>query len=1171
MTFFSQTSRFFFLKRWHNLEMIMKISFLLLFVVLLNTMASNGQNTSFKIEMKNVIVRDVLKEVENKTGYRFFFSDNFADIYRTVSVNIESDNVTELLTQIFQKSTVTFKILENNIVVITPVKTEQQGIIITGTVTEYGDPIPGVNVLLKGTLIGVITDANGRYTITVPNKDAVLVFSFVGYQPQEHVVGEQTAINITMLEDTKQIEEVVVIGYGSRSKRDITTAISNIDSKSIERSVSMSAENAMQGTMSGVQVSGNTGDPMARPTIRIRGTNSWGVSDPLYVIDGIAITELGAGIEGEDPRIKDVRGPLNIMSMIDPGDIESISVLKDASAAAIYGVRAANGVVLITTKKGRKDKPTVDVSARYGIQSITQELDWLTTPEYTKFVQGVFASDPTRNPAEDNNGRFDPADPRYLGNSPTYNWQDAVRNKNAPTQDYSIKISGGTDNTDYYVSLGYSNTKGTLLVNSMERYSGAVKVNTIINKWVKTGINYRLVNANGVNVYDGDNYAALSRPAPWQPIYAADGIPGYNGYAYAVGGFQDDGSYSTSKLYGQGTRINVLGRANTNDRTYNSLRNMGNVYLELTPLAGLSIKGTVSMDVYNTEKIEFGDYLAAPFDYTVGDPREAGGGKSVGRYGEQSTYNHNMIQELMVNYANSFGQHNFDFLFNFSNQQYNAKYNIANTEYLTTIKDYLRKLGGENAYTSLDSDLMRWALQGYLFRVGYNFAHKYYLDVTVRRDGSARFAPENRWGTFPSFSAAWRMTNEDFMSNISWLHDLKLRGGWGQLGNQEVRDMAYLSAISTSSAYAFGSYATAGQPATGSYYNGATILGIPNKDLTWEKTETMNLGFDAQLFGGLLFSAEYYYKKTHGILQAVDIPPSVGVVDIPVANVAKVMNRGFEFSVNYNGNVGELTYHVGANLTTTKNRVLETYRHIPTAGGTVEEGHSIFYHKAYKVAGIFQSDAEAQDWLTKYSDASYANAKVGAGDFYFQDLRGAPENEGEFYSEGADNKIDAYDQVDIGKSIPGHFYGVVLGAGYKGFDFSAQFTGVGDVMKFNRIKEHSYFATESDNVTTLVYKAWTPQNMQSKYPRLMFGDPAYSLRNSDFWYESGAYFRLQNIQLGYTLPQLVYDKCNNAIRNVRFYVGASNLFTITKYTGLDPESDAYPMPRTFYMGLTAKF
>ena len=357
--------------------------------------------------------------------------------------------------------------------------TVQQTNKVSGNIVDNnGEPIIGASVIVKGaTHTGTITDVDGNFTLNAPAK-SILIISYVGYKTQEVQVGNLKSIKVILVEDAETLEEVVVIGYGTRTKKDVTTSISNIGSDVIGKTLSMSAESAMQGMMSGVQVSGVSGDPMARPTIRIRGTNSWGVSDPLYVIDGIAITEMGAGIEGqENDRIGDMRGPINIMSMIDPSDIESISVLKDASAAAIYGVRAANGVVLITTKKGRVDKPTVDLSMRYGIQNITQGLNWLTTPQYVKFVNDMFATNPDAEIAIDNVGLFDVNSPKYLGNSKTYDWQDAVRNKNAATQDYSVKVSGGTENTDYYISLGYSDSKGVLLVNDLSRYSGAVNQN----------------------------------------------------------------------------------------------------------------------------------------------------------------------------------------------------------------------------------------------------------------------------------------------------------------------------------------------------------------------------------------------------------------------------------------------------------------------------------------------------------------------------------------------------------------------------------------------------------------------------------------------------------------------------------------------------------------------
>ncbi|MDD6209042.1 MAG: TonB-dependent receptor [Bacteroidales bacterium] len=1057
---------------------------------------------------------------------------------------------------------------------------QQQAIAVSGLVKdENGEPVIGATVVQKGTSNGTITNIDGMYELKLPS-NATIEVSYVGYVTQLIPVQGKNLINVNLKVDSKNIDEVVVIGYGSRNKRDVTTAISNVDAETISRSISMSAENAMQGTMSGVQVSGTTGNPMNRPTIRIRGTNSWGIADPLYVIDGIPVTELGAGIESVDnARLNTLRGSINIMTLIDPNDIESISVLKDASSAAIYGVRAANGVVLITTKKGRKDKPTIDFSGRFGVQNIYQELDFFNTQQYTKFVQGVYATDPGKTPNVNNTGLFDPSDPRYLGNSQTYDWQKAVRNKNAPMQDYSVKVSGGTDNTDYYVSLGYSNTEGALEYNYLKRYSGAVKVNTTINKWLRTGINYRLAYAKG---RDGvTDYFGMSKAAPWQPIYQENkSMPGYGGYAYVIPGFYyagRSGKWDQTYLYGAGQVYNQLGILAANNDYHTNLRNMGTAFIEFTPIKGLSIKGSISIDNARIDQFEFTDYDAAAFSSTSGNPWASADPVSVGNLGTRYSNSYNQIEEITVNYANSFGKHNLDFLFNFMDQHFMNRSGNESTNYVTTKKDYLMNMGGVNQYNIVEGFQNRFALMGYMFRIGYNYGHKYYLDATVRRDASARFAPSKRWGTFPSVSAAWRMKSENFLSDVDWLDDLKLRGGWGQLGNQEVRDMAYLSPIaSPGPSFAWGDDPGSKYPAAGYFNNGATIYGIPNPDLGWERTETYNVGFDAQAFSGLNFSFEFYNKLTKGILQTMNLPTSVGVINMPPANLARVRNSGFEINLNYNGNVGDFHYSVGGNLTTVRNRVLETYEHIPTTATNdgnlgIEEGHSMFYHKAYKVAGIFQSDEEAQSWLAKYGDDSYTVSKVGAGDFYFQDLRGKPKNEGEFYTEGPDGVIDSYDMVDIGNSLPGFFYGVNLSMEYKGFDLMAQFTGVGDVMKYNSIKAATFFPSEGSNVTDIVNNAWTPQNPSDVYPRLVFGDPAANLRRSDFFYESGAYFRCSNIQLGYTLPQSVYRATNNHIRYVKIYIGFSNLFTITKYTGLDPESDLYPTPRTFFMGLNAKF
>lgn len=1153
---------------------LMKLTALLTLLFMLQASAySYGQRIELRV--KNATLESVLKSLQEQSGYNILFNNKYLKNAKRVTLNIQAEDINEALIQVFKGQPYDFRVKDKMVTLVpadispetSRIGVEENAVLqqaVSGHVTDsLGTPIVGVTVQVSGTSRGTTTDGNGAYRLNA-SQGEILIFRNLGYVTKEVVITEQQVINVVLQEQLAGIDEVVVIGYGQRARKDITTAISSISSSEIEQTVSMSPEMAMQGRMAGVQVAGNTGNPMMRPTIRIRGVNTWGVSSPLYVIDGIPVTEFGAGIEGqEDARAADLRGPLNVMTLLNPDDIESISVLKDASAAAIYGVRAANGVILITTKQGRSDRPSVNFTARAGIQRITAKNDLLNTPQFVEHTRKVFASDPTVSIAPENEGLFDPSSSNYLGNSPTYDWQEAILNKNAPTQDYSLRISGGTAKTDYYLSGGYSSMEGTLIGSSLSRYNGAFNLNSRLNDWVKVGVNYRLTSARGED--RGLDFNDMALTPPWQPIYDPNGL---GGFASVVTGMGDDGVYRSDKRFGSGTRINRVGQIAVNDQYYESLRNMGSGYVEISPIENLSIKGQISIDNYITTRYEFTDYRANAFDYTRGDPRALGGGESVGSYGEREVLNRNIVKELTVNYRKTFGDHTVDLLFNGMEQQYSSKAKVASTEQMLSTSPDLRNLGGERDFTEVSSMRDRWALAGLLGRVGYNYQSKYYLDLTLRRDGSARFAPENRWGWFPAFSAAWRVTEEDFGNNIGWLNDFKLRVGWGKLGNQEVRNLAYLSPIEINPTFAWGD--NPNRPGYGYYSTSAVVFNLANTNLRWESTATTNIGFDAVLFQHLSVTAEYYDKLTDGILQTVSLPGSVGLVQQPVDNVASVRNSGFEFVVGYNGQVGDVSYGISANLTTVRNRVVSTYEDIPL--WNIERGYPLFYQRGYKQGGMFQTQAEVDAWLAKYQDANYQVAKVAPGDFYFEDLRGAPKNEGEFYSEGGDGRIDDYDQVYLGKTIPGFFYGGTINLGWKNLDLDAQFTGVGDVVKHNALRNSlEYTAAGGQNLSTRVLNSWSPENPSSTMPRIMNGDPAGNFRGSDYFVENASYLRLANLQIGYTLPQSAYTAFKGNLSNLRVYTGGSNLFTVTKYTGLDPESDVYPMPRVFFLGLSARF
>lgn len=1126
----------------------------------------NAQSVSnVTIAGSNVTIKNALEQIEKQTGVSVGYDESVLNSSKIVHGVINNASLSEALDIVLNGSDCTYTISGNYVVIQKKMKMSQ----VNGIVCDLrGEPLIGAAIQLKGKeKSSAISDIDGKFTINA-YKGAEIEISFLGFVSQTVKVSSVSKdLRIVMKEDIQGLNEVVVIGYGSRAKKDVTTSISSMASDKISSALNVSPEMAMQGQMSGVQIVGNIGDPNSRPTIRIRGTNTWGVADPLIVIDGIPVKEYGAGVEDNDYE----RGNINIMSMIDPNDIESISVLKDAASAAIYGVRASNGVVLITTKKGKREKTQVEYSQKISFQNQWQRVDLMDTPQYADYFYNFFQTDPNwiANIDPKNYAAFSPDSPTYLGNSPTYDWQSATQNKNAMTQDYSVRVSGGTERADYSASFSYADYEGVKLGNDLERYSGAFKLNTDINKYVRTGINVRISYASGKSSPVPSLIDAAMTP-PWQPIYDENG---YNGYAGAIIGYNDSGVWDPTVLYGTMTRSNFLGQMTTTDTSNSSLRLMGNAYLEIEPIKNLKLKGTISMDNFSNNVNTFNEYAGAIFSYAGADPSGQPEG-SVGSYEERVTNNNNVIYEFTANYKFDVKKHNFDLLFNMMGQHYNAKYTRGRTEYMTTTNPDLWNLGGENQYTSVIGTQNRGALVGMLFRLSYNYDYKYYLDATVRRDGSSRFAPKNRWGVFPGVSAGWRISKENFLEDVEWIEDIKLRASWGQLGNQEVQDMAYLSKINTSPNYAWGYNPS--NIGYGYYSSGATVVSLANEGLSWERTTTTNAGIDFTLLDGLNGSFEYYHKMTSGILQPVTLPGSVGLIEQPVDNIASVKNTGVELNLNYAKNIGDFSFSVGGNFTTVKNTVVKMYNGIPY--DNIEEGYSMNYIRGYVVGGMFQSREEVEEYISNVTDVNYKEVNVQGGDFWFKDMRGAPLEEdlekgiNRFYSPKSDGIVDDYDRVYLGKTIPGFYYGFNISCDYKGIDFSAQFTGVGDVQKINQVKK-TFLNTSAVavNQNPDILNAWTEENTNTNIPRIRYGDPAANNRMSSYYVEDADYLRLANLQIGYTLPQSVYRATKNILNYARIYIGTSNLFTITKYTGLDPEDDYNPAPRVFYTGLSLRF
>ncbi len=1056
---------------------------------------------------------------------------------------------------------------------------------VTGKVTDKGDGsvLPGVSVLVKGTSSGTVSDSDGNYSLSTNTSD-LLIFSFIGFESQEIAVGDRTVIDLAMNPSVKELGEVVVIGYGERDKKDLTGAISSLGADQITKSNSfMTPELAMQGRMAGVLVSTPSGNPFDRPNIQIRGVGTFGYSQPLYVIDGIPVIEGGQG--SGDAGLQDSRSPINIMTSINPNDIESISVLKDASSAAIYGMRASNGVILITTKRGKSGKPKVEISAQTGIQNVTNTFNTLNTQQYTALYTEAYAN---ANQSANLPAQLKPGNAAFLGNSPTYDWQNRLLNKNAPTQDFSIRVSGGNDATTYSVSTGYSKTFGSLIENSLDRYSLSTAVTSKVSKIIETGIDLKVSYNNAVN-NTGTDLAYVTTAAPWQPILDANDPTGYA--ASASGTFEPNKDFDLSKLspgpkfnfvggsanllWGPATRGNVFATQNLGSSTYGMLRTLGNSYLQIEPIKGLKVKGSVSIDYYGNLRKSWGNIDAWRFSQTPGNPYSNNDGTSVGNYGERDSRNYNFIKQLSINYNKSIGDHNIDILLNAMSQTQTWTISDIGTGQINFSDPNQRVIYNTPPFTQGFTRRYPQALQGYFARVGYKFKDKYYLDATVRRDAASTFDPANRWGTFPSVSAAWRISSEDFFKNLNanFISDLKLRGGWGQLGNKETVSpevFAYLSTLSTSPDYALGSGSGNGIGVT---RIGAAFPNFANKSLSWERVTTTNIGFDATLFNDkVTFTAEYYSRNTNGIIQNIGLPPNSGIQGTIAQNVGNVKNSGFEFQLGYTAKVSEVNFNISGNFTTVKNEVLSLYGGQPifTSGGRTEVGKPIGFIYGYKVDGIFQNAAEIAAWKSAGYTDNVGNGNPQPGDIRFQDINGNPDP-GQILNPVADKKVNFNDQTYLGKTIPGYYYGLSFGANWKGLDATIFFQGVGDVQKYNWARAGGEnMSSTGTNQWTSTADRWRIDNPSTTMPRAVFQDPNSNNRTSDRFVESSAFLRLKNMQIGYTVPASLLKK-TGAIQKVRFFVSATNLLTVTSFKGIDPENSFVPPTQQLLVGLNATF
>jgi TonB-linked SusC/RagA family outer membrane protein len=1171
----------------------MKTACFIILVTCLQVSAKGySQEEKLSLDMRQVPIGKVLKTIELRTEYHFVYASNIFPSDRLVSVAVKNMPVSAILAQILDKTGFTFKKVEDLIILTTagedagstgvnadPDKEVQGRVIASAT----GEPLVGVSVSIAGTAITTATDGKGQFTIKVPDH-GVLVISYVGYLTQRVTVGARTTIDIIMKEGSKDLNEVIVVGYGTRKRGDLTTAVSEIGTAEIEKSTATSPELAMKGQMAGVQVTTGGGDPSARPVIRIRGVSTFNFGDPLYVIDGVPIAEGGAGATVDAVNDPTRRTPINIYTIVNPDDIASITVLKDAAAAAVYGVRAGNGVVLITTKAGKRGQARVDVDGLYGHQEVPKTFHVLNTEQYTQFYTNAYNAYPNTGSGGSplpigqsaNFGPWwDPANSQYLGNSPTYNWQKAIINNSSHIENYNARVSGGSDNTTYNFSFGYANNDGNFVGVNTERFSLATNVTSKVGKYIETGLNLRLIQENirSGNIGDLSDYAA----PPWQPIIDKSNPYGY-APLYTLNGTITPTALNYTNKYGALYTMyqNPLGEEATSSNTYKNQSAIGSGFVTLQPLPGLKIKGTLSGQQYTINNTGYTGFDNWQYGQTPTNPYSAvpnGGavaGTTPNAIGHSSGVTTNLVKALNVDFQHGFGKHNIDFTGDASYQEW-TWYTNSDQSVVYSSDPALRYFNASGVSDASSLENQHRTYIGYLGRLSYNYDNKYYLEGVVRRDGSSAFAPGHQFGTFPSVSAGWRVTKEDFAKNISWLNDLKVRGSYGLLGNdQTTGGWQYIAVANVNPpSYNLG-------PGTQSNNTGVAFGNFANTSLTWEKLKSGNVGFDAFLLNGLSFTMDYYHKITNGIIQNVTLTPSAGIQQPANLNIATVLNDGFEFQAGYNKNLGPVGFSVSANLTTVHNAVTALSQHQAIRSGdnaqdnpNLEEGLPVGFIYGYKVGGIFQNQQQITNYNKTTKDAN--STQQAPGDLYFQNLYGQPKVGSTAHNAVPDSVVDANDQTFLGSTIPKFYYGFSASANYMGFDVAVFFLGVGDVKKYNNTQAAAEgMNSNGRNQWTAVLDAWTPNNPNTNIPRAVYQDPNGNTRTSNRFVESAAYLRFQNLTIGYNFPKKWLSQ-TKAFQGLRIFVEGINLYTKTRYSGLDPENDTNPPSRQFLTGIKASF
>lgn len=1119
----------------------MKLTSIALFVFSTGVCASvHSQNMRVNIHLNNTKTQTVLEEIEKQTDYLFIYNTKEVDLNREVSVSAQDETVSKVLSAIFDGTNISYAMEGSNIMLMEKPSTEfapqQDTRQITGTVVDaVGVPVIGANVMVKGTTNGTITDIDGKFMLEVA-KDAILQVSYIGYTNQEIPVGNQSVLKIALKEDTQALDEVVVVGYGVSKKSHLTGSVGSVKmDEDVVGRPSVEVGQSLYGKIAGVQVIGGSGQPGSSSSIQIRGINSISAgSSPLVVIDGVAVPDYD-------------------MNLINNADVESIEILKDASSSAIYGSRGANGVILISTKSGKTEKPRVNVNYLFGVQKVIKKIDVMNSAEYAQaYIDAAQngwvdkGGDPNAPNTIEARGEYKYTWPEAFEHPETlYNtdWQDVVFDA-APMHKLDANISGKSQKSDYLISAGYVNQQGIMLDSDYKKYSLSLKLNTHVNKYLDVG--------GSMNLNYGDEKEIYWRTAEWAvqypsifPVYTEGGYLGCNSY---MPGFEN---YNT-----------ILFRPNmghplymqNNDANRYTLNTIGNVYASLNLLPGLKFKSAFN---YYLKRIDYSNYEAK--DHDLGESYYTPGQMTV----DQSR-KWNYTSQNLLTYDKSWNEHELSLLLGFEyNRNDYYKTSQSRRDY---DNDLLHALSAGKTILSSSDVITKNTLISYLARVNYSYNGRYMLSAAFRRDGSSRFASNNKWGNFPSISLGWLASEESFIKKIDWINMLKIRLSYGLTGNDNFADYVWIAKLQQAK-IAFGNSLTT------SYYPS----NITNPDLQWERTQQFNVGLDwGILKSRIQVGLDYYYSTSDGLLLNVPVPAVTGFSSI-FTNIGKLENKGIEFNIStWNIDNKNFTWSTNFNISKNKNKILELgpdnapMIFTPDSYGGMQKinmvGHSVFNFYGYKYDGVYKNQKEIDD-----DPAHYPSAKPG---------------DGRYVDVNNDGVLNADDRTLIGDPNPKFIWGFTNNFRYKNFDLSVLFQGAHDFAIYDDNAHRSLMYHEGRNFLKEVVNRWRSEDNPGDgyHYRLSVDLGEYEKRPSSLWIDQASYIRLKSLTFGYTLPESIAQKMN--MQSVRVYFNGSNLFTITNTDVWDPESfrgdasdasargvmgNIYPSSKVFSFGVNVVF